>query len=141
MLRLNKTKNVIPVEKSFGDKISGDIVVMTGGFSPRYHLNRETGEFSVSGHPVDGEKLSGKILICDYARGGIAAGWALNMLKDKDFAPSALIFMRANPVMVQGAIFTNIPIAEGFDQEQFEKLQNSIRITLDPEEKQLIIEK
>src|SRR5699024_4687773 len=108
----------------FGEEVSGEIVVMTGGFSPRYHLNSTTGEFSVEGHPVDGQRVSGKILICDYARGGIAAGWALNMLKDKNFAPRALIFMKANPVMVQGAIFAEIPIAEGFSEEEFESLKN-----------------
>lgn len=138
---MNKNKNIIAIGKAFGDTISGDIVVMKGGFSPRYHLNRQTGELSVSGHSMDGEKISGKILICDYARGGIAAGWALNMLKDKGFAPRALIFMRANPVMVQGAIFADIPIAEGFNKEQFKKLENASEITFSPLKKEIIIER
>lgn len=137
---MNKIKNVIPIQKAFGDPITSDVVVLTGGFSPRYHLNRVTGEFSVEGHPIDGQKVSGKILVCDYARGGIAAGWALNMLKDKGFAPSALVFMKANPVMVQGAIFADIPIAEGFDEAYFELLKQSTSITLDAEKKQISIE-
>ena len=137
---MTTTKRTIKVERAFGEEVSGEVVVMTGGFSPRYHLNRVTGKFSVEGHPVDGQKVSGKILVCDYARGGIAAGWALNMLKDKDFAPSALIFMKANPVMVQGSIFANIPIAEGFRIEELEKLQNSSKITLNPEVGQIVVE-
>src|SRR5699024_7133407 len=106
---MTTTKRTIKVERAFGEEVSGEVVVMTGGFSPRYHLNRTTGEFSVKGHPVDGQKISGKILICDYARGGIAAGWALNMLKDKEFAQSALVVMKANTVREQGCIFVGIP--------------------------------
>jgi len=134
-------EETIVVERAFGEEVSGEIVVMTGGFSPRYHLNRTTGEFSVEGHPVDGQRVSGKILICDYARGGIAAGWALNMLKDKNFAPRALIFMKANPVMVQGAIFAEIPIAEGFSEEEFESLKNSSEIILNADEYKITIKK
>lgn len=135
------TEEAIVVERAFGEKVSGEIVVMTGGFSPRYHLNRTTGRFSVEGHPVDGQMISGKILICDYARGGIAAGWALNMLKDRGFAPSALIFMKANPVMVQGAIFADIPIAEGFSEKEFERLKSSTEIVLNANEYKLTIKK
>jgi len=133
-------KQAISVSKAFGEEISGEIVVLRGGFSPRYHLNRETGQFSVSGHPVDGQMLSGKILVCDYARGGIAAGWSLNMLKDNGFAPKALIFMRANPVMVQGAIFANIPIAEGFTEKEFSVLEKSKQILFAPQKEKIIIE-
>lgn len=136
---MNETRNMIKIEKAFGDTVTGEVVVLRGGFSPRYHLNRETGEFSVSGHPVDGQKLSGKILVCDYARGGIAAGWALNMLKDKEFAPSALVFMRANPVMVQGAVFANIPIAEGLNESDFNRLEQVKKITLNANEKEIFV--
>lgn len=135
------TKKVISLENVYGKEVSGEIVTLTGGFSPRYHLDRTTGTFSVEGHPIDGKEVSGKILVCDYARGGIAAGWALNMLKDKGFAPRALIFMKANPVMVQGAIFAEIPIGEGFNTKHFNLLKKSKQITLMANKKQIIIEK
>lgn len=131
----------ITVSAGFGKEVSGGLVYLTGGFSPRYHLNRETGAFSFPGHQLDGQRISGKILVCDFARGGIAAGWALNSLKAKDFAPLAIVFRRANPVMVQGAIFAGIPIVEGMEQEEFELLAATDWITVNPTEKQIIIQK
>ncbi|MEH7384229.1 DUF126 domain-containing protein [Bacillus sp. JJ1521] len=132
---------IIPITSAFGPPVSGEPVVLSGGFSPRYHLNRETGAFSVPDHPLDGQKITGKILVCDYARGGIAAGWALNALKEKDFAPKAIIFMHANPVMVQGAIFSNLTIAEGLKQGDFNKIYSNYWVHVDPVKKQLVIEK
>src|SRR5699024_11123086 len=137
---MTTTKQTITVDRAVGEVVTGEVVCMTGGFSPRYHLNRVTGKFSVQGNPVDGTMLSCKSFVCDYARGGMAAGWALNMLKDKDFAAIALIFMKANPVMVQGSIFANITIAEGFRIQELEKLQNSSKITLNPEVGQIVVE-
>lgn len=130
---------VIPLANLFGSPVEGEAVVIRGGFSPRYHLNRETGCFSLPGHELDGEKVTGKILFCDYARGGVAAGWALNALKEMGIAPIAIIFIRSNPVMVQGSIFANITIADGISQEDFNEIQSMDWVQIDPSQNQLII--
>ncbi|MEV9640793.1 DUF126 domain-containing protein [Mammaliicoccus sciuri] len=130
---------VVPLLNAFGASVEGEAVVIRGGFSPRYHLNRETGRFSLPGHELDGEKIKGKILFCDYARGGVAAGWALNALKEMDIAPIAIIFIRSNPVMVQGSIFANITIADGISWEAFDSIQTMDLVEIDPEKNQLII--
>lgn len=122
-----------------GPDVTGEAVVLTGGFSPRYHLNRERGVFSLPGHELDGKSPQGKILICDFARGGIAGGWSLNDLKHKEFVPKALVFVRANPVMVQGSIFAGITIAEGLSEEDFELLKTAKYVQLVAENKKLIM--
>ncbi|WP_165452318.1 aconitase X swivel domain-containing protein [Paenibacillus thalictri] len=125
---------------TYGTTVEGEAVVIRGGFSPRYHLNRETGNFSFPGHPLDGQKVTGKILLCDFARGGVAAGWALNALKEMDIAPIALIFIRANPVMVQGAIFANLTIAEGLSQSDYHAIRTLDWVKVDPSQRQLIVD-
>ena len=130
----------IAVTSMFGSAVEGEAVVLEGGFSPRYHLDREKGVFSVPGHPIDGKKVSGKILVCDFARGGIAAGWALKALKGLDVAPLALVFIRANPVMVQGSIFADITIAEGLTSNDIEILKSSSWIKVDPEARKIVVE-
>jgi len=130
----------IPVHSSYGDAVEGEVVVLEGGFSPRYHLNRKQGTFSVPGHPIDGQKVSGKILVCDFARGGVAAGWALNALKSLNIAPLALVFIRANPVMVQGSIFANITIAEGISEADIQMLKSASKVAIDPKAGQIFAE-
>lgn len=130
---------VVPLANIYGSPVEGEAVVIRGGFSPRYHLNRETGRFSLPGHELDGEKITGKILFCDYARGGVAAGWALNALKEMGIAPIAIIFIRSNPVMVQGSIFADITIGDGISREDFESISSKDWVQIDPAQKQLLI--
>lgn len=129
---------IIKLKAIHGKDVSGEAVVLTGGFSPRYHLNREKGVFSLPGHELDGQSPHGKILICDYARGGIAGGWSLNDLKFNNFVPKALVFIHANPVMVQGSIFAEITIAEGLQVKDFELLKSGDYVKI--KNKQLILE-
>ena len=102
----------IEVERAAGKVVEGEALVSTEGFSPRYDLDRWTGEISRPGHAIGGENIKDKILFFPSAKGGIAAGWAFHDLKTKGIAPKALVFGVSNPVMVQGAVFAGITITE-----------------------------
>ena len=65
-------------------------------------------------------------------QGGIAAGWAFFDLKSKGIAPKALIFGVTNPVMVQGAVFANITITEGWSREPSECIRTGDFVRVDP---------
>ncbi len=97
--------------------VEGEALVSTEGFSPRYDLDRLTGEISRPGHAIEGENIAGKILFFPTAKGGIAAGWAFYDLESKGIAPKALVFGKTNPVMVQGAVFAGIAITEGWSRD------------------------
>ena len=61
---------------------------------------------------------------------GIAAGWAFYDIKWKKIAPRAFVFGVTNPVMVQGAIFAGIPIADGWKADG--AVATGDRVRLDP---------
>ncbi len=129
--------DVIRLHRAFGRAVEGPAVVSREGFSPRYDLDRTTGVISKIGHALEGVALGDTILIVPSAKGGVAAGWAFLDLKDKGFAPRALVFGRTNPVMVQGAVFAGMTIAGGWDPDALEHIQSGDVVRVDPVEKTL----
>ena len=127
----------ISVLRASGDVAEGEALVSTEGFSPRYDLDRLTGEISRLGHAIEGENIAGKILFFPTAKGGIAAGWAFYDLASKDIAPKAIVFGKTNPVMVQGAVFAGITITEGWSEDPFRVFQTGDMVRVDPQKKRV----
>jgi predicted aconitase with swiveling domain len=128
---------IIRVERAAGEVVEGEALVSVEGFSPRYDLDRWTGEISRPGHAIEGENIKDKILFFPTAKGGIAAGWAFHDLKTKGIAPKALVFGVTNPVMVQGAVFAGITITEGWSPNPLEFVRTGDIVRVDPENKKV----
>src|SRR5258708_7837273 len=122
----------IRVNRAFGEVVEGEAVVSEEGFSPRYDLDRWSGLISRPGHKLEGTNIKDKILFFPSAKGGIAAGWAFYDIKHKGIAPKALVFGVTNPVMVQGAIFANITMTEGWDRQPSEFVSTGDIVRVDP---------
>ena len=120
------------VERAAGPVVEGEAVVSTEGFSPRYDLDRWTGVISKPGHKLEGISIRGKILFFPTAKGGIAAGWAFHDIKGKGIAPKAFVFGVTNPVMVQGAIYADIAITEGWSPDPLAVIRTGDRVRVDP---------
>jgi len=123
---------VIRVRRAFGPVVEGIALVSSEGFSPRYDLDRTTGVITKPGHALEGERLAGKILFTPVAKGGVAAGWAFFDMLAKGFAPTAFVFGKTNPVMVQGAVFAGIPITEGWTPDALQVVRTGDLVRLDP---------
>jgi predicted aconitase with swiveling domain len=125
----------IEVKRAFGATVEGEALVSAEGFSPRYDLDRWSGVITKPGHKLEGLNIRDKILFFPSAKGGIAAGWAFYNIRNKGFAPKALIFGVTNPVMVQGAVFANIPITEGWSRDPLECIETGDVVRVDPAKK------
>jgi predicted aconitase with swiveling domain len=122
----------IRVKRAFGAAVEGEAVVSEEGFSPRYDLDRWSGVITKPGHKLEGINIRDKILFFPTAKGGIAAGWAFHDIKSKGIAPKALIFGVTNPVMVQGAVFANLTITEGWSRDPRECIRTGDIVRVDP---------
>lgn len=127
----------IIVRRSFGAVVEGEAIVSEEGFSPRYDLDRWSGIISRPGHKLEGMSIAGKILFFPSAKGGIAAGWAFYDIKHKGLAPKAFVFGVTNPVMVQGALFANIAITEGWDRNPVGVIKTGDIVRVSPETKRV----
>lgn len=122
----------IRVNRAFGEAVEGEAIVSEEGFSPRYDLDRWTGVISKPGHKLEGTQIKDKICFFPTAKGGIAAGWAYYDIKCKGIAPKALVFGVTNPVMVQGAVFANMTITEGWSQLPHDLIKTGDWVRVDP---------
>ena len=127
----------IRLTRAFGATVEGVALVSTEGFSPRYDLDRTTGIITKIGHALEGRSLKDCILVTPTAKGGVAAGWAFLDMKAKGFAPRALVFGRTNPVMVQGAVFADITITEGWQPDALKALRTGDLVRVDPKARTL----
>lgn len=127
----------IRVKRAFGAAVEGEALVSGEGFSPRYDLDRTTGVITKIGHALEGKALKDRILVTPTAKGGVAAGWAFLDMKAKGFAPKALVFGRTNPVMVQGAVFADITITEGWQPDALTCVRTGDVVRVDPKTRTL----
>ena len=116
----------------FGEPVEGELLASTDTFSPRYDLDRRTGEISRKGHAVEGHNIAGKIFVVPAAKGGVAAGWAFYDLAKRGIAPKAMIFRKTNPVFVQGCILADIAILHETSPDPIATLRTGTRVKVDP---------
>ncbi|MBC7780584.1 MAG: DUF126 domain-containing protein [Proteobacteria bacterium] len=129
---MNAPLLTITVDRAAGPIVEGEAVISTEGFSPRYDLDRWTGVISKPGHRLEGVSIKDKILFFPTAKGGIAAGWAFYDIRGKGIAPKAFVFGVTNPVMVQGAIFADIAITEGWSVDPLSAIETGDWVRVDP---------
>ncbi len=122
----------VRVVRAFGPVVEGEAVVSAEGFSPRSDLDRWSGVITKPSHKLEGTSLRDKVCFFPTAKGGIAAGWAFYDIKHKGIAPKALVFGVTNPVMVQGAVFADIAITEGWDRDPAEVIRAGDWVRVDP---------
>ena len=134
---MSATRPLIRVKRAYGAAVEGEAVVSEEGFSPRYDLDRWSGVITKPGHKLEGINIRDKILFFPTAKGGIAAGWAFHDIKSKGIAPKALVFGVTNPVMVQGAVFANLTITEGWSRDPRECIRTGDIVRVDPAAKSI----
>lgn len=117
-----------------GVPVEGEALVSAQGFNARYDLDRARGIFSRPAHDLYGQSCAGKILVFAAAKGGIATSWALYDLKARGLAPAALVFRETNPVMVQGAVFADLPLLHRLEPDPVTTIRTGDRVRLIPEE-------
>ena len=132
---MNAPLAAIHVERAFGPVVEGEAVLSAEGFSPRYDLDRWSGVITKPGHKLEGINIRDKICFFPTAKGGIAAGWAFFDIRSKGIAPKALVFGVTNPVMVQGAVFANLTITEGWSPHPAQVLKTGDWVRVDPARK------
>ena len=116
-----------------GAKVSGMALVASDNFSARYDLDRIRGIFSRPTHTLFGERYVDKILVLNTAKGGVATAWMLREMKSRNMAPRALLLNAANPIMVQGAAFADLPFVDRFEEDITQAIKTGDQVSVDPQ--------
>lgn len=118
-----------------GGTVQGEALVANDGFSARYDLDRIKGVFSRPQHKLVGQSYVDKILVFNTSKGGVATAWMLHEMKSRGLAPKAILFNKANTILVQGAALAEMTLCDRFEDGDVTRLINTgDEIVVDPQQ-------
>ena len=118
--------------RGIGPDVEGEALVSQQGFGVRYDLDPATAVITNRDHDLYGQSITGKVLVFAAPKGGIAASWTLADLQHRKLAPVAIIFERASPIFVQGALFAGLTLMHAFAEPACKVLTSGQRLLLQP---------
>ncbi|WP_342165445.1 aconitase X swivel domain-containing protein [Methylobacterium sp. SD21] len=116
-----------------GPSVRGLALVAADDFSARYDLDRIKGVFSRPAHKLVGQAYTGRILVLNTAKGGVATAWMLHEMAHRGIVPAALLFNRVNPILAQGAAFGQVTLMDRFaDGDVTQLIRDGEELLLEP---------
>lgn len=112
------TQVVIKCKVAVKGYAEGNALVLHKALSYMEGVNTETGKFNEESYPeLKGTNLKGKIIIYPYAKGSTGDTTRLWRAKRNGVGPAGIINHFADPILVQGAILSNIPLVYEPDKD------------------------
>ena len=120
--RRNAIVRTLKCHKGIGLPVKGRALVAHDNFSARYDLDRIRGVFSRPQHKLYKKSYKNKILVLDQSKGGVASAWMLYEMKARNVIPKAILFNKANTILVQGAAMANLTLCDRFEEGDITKI-------------------
>ncbi len=109
-----------------GEALVVDVLSFLGDVDP------ETGTIVAKDSGAYGEKVCNKILVIKRCRGSTVGPYILYALSRKGLAPKAIVLGDRDPVVIAGAVLSDIPLAIVIDRELLTYVHSGCRIVVDP---------
>ncbi len=116
--------------KIYGGKVTGEALVTSQGISFFGGVDPESGVVVEKGHELEGQSISGKILVFPTGKGSTVGSYTLYRLKKANKAPAAIINRECETITAVGCIIAGIPCV---DQIPIEQIENGTRLSVDGE--------
>ncbi len=116
--------------KIFGGKAEGEALVSKEGISFYGGVDPDTGVVTEKGHPLEGQSITGKVLVFPVGKGSTVGSYTIYRLKKNGKAPSAIINKECETVVAVGAIISEIPCVDQIDIEKI-KTGDKLKVNAD----------
>lgn len=107
---------------------SGEALVTSMGISFFGGVDPDTGIIVEKGHDLEGQSISGKVLVFPSGKGSTVGSYTLYRLKRNGVAPAAIINAECETITAVGCIIAEIPCV---DQVPIEQLITGARVSID----------
>jgi predicted aconitase with swiveling domain len=114
-----------------GGNVAGQAVVLDVPFSFIGDFDPDTGKIMIPKHPMIGESIAGKILICPTGKGGTIAPFVAYEAKEKGNAPVAILCQEADPILCESALAINIPILDSLGEAFFRFIETGQAVSIE----------
>lgn len=109
-----KGRPVVPGEARGVALVSKQPLSFLGGVDP------ESGIITERGHDLEGRRVEGVILCFPHGHGSTVGSYVLYSLVKRGVGPKAIVNMRADPVVVVGAVIAGVPMVDQIDIDLIE---------------------
>ncbi len=109
-------------------KVEGDALVTTEGISFFGGVDPDNGKVTEVGHPLEGQSITGKILVFPQGKGSTVGSYALYRMKKQGTAPKAIINAECETIVAVGAIISEIPCVDKID---ISKIKTGQKVSVD----------
>ena len=107
---------------------AGQALVTTQGISFFGGVDPETGVVVERGHELEGQSITGKVLVFPTGKGSTVGSYTLYRLKHNGLAPAAIINAVCETITAVGCIISEIPCV---DQIAIEQISSDVLIRID----------
>ena len=97
-------------------EIIGEVLKSTKKLSFLGDVDLDSGIVVADDSDIKGQKIVGKILVIPGGRGSTVGAGVLYGLAKKRLAPKMIITLKADPVIVSGAIFGDVPMVSNISK-------------------------
>jgi predicted aconitase with swiveling domain len=117
--------------KIYQGRAKGEALVTSMGISFYGGVDPETGVVVEKGHELEGQSVSGKILVFPTGKGSTVGSYTLYRLKKAGLAPAAIINAECETITAVGCIISEIPCV---DRIPIEQVETGAKVKVDGEE-------
>jgi len=102
--------------------VSPEPLSFFGGVDPT------TGVVVEPNHPLQGQRIAGRVLVFPTAKGSTVGSYILYRLKKAGLAPAGIVNAESEPIVAVGAIIAEIPMVDHVDVT---RIQTGDRVIMD----------
>jgi hypothetical protein len=110
---------------------AGEALVADTTLSFWGEVDAVTGEIISVGHPLEGEKLTGRVLVIRSTKGSSGTPMILNLAKLEGNAPVAFVNVEIDGLAALGCIVNEIPMITDLEENPFDVIQTGDHVEVD----------
>ena len=116
--------------KIFKGNVEGEVLKADKGISFYGGVDADTGIVTQKGHSLEGQNISGKILVFPQGTGSTVGSYTLYQLKKNGKAPKAIVNKECETIVAVGCIISEIPCV---DKIAIENIKTGDKVSVDAE--------
>jgi predicted aconitase with swiveling domain len=93
----------------------GEAIVTKDGISFFGGVDPDTGKVVEVGHELEGQSITGKILVFPTGKGSTVGSYTLYRMKKNNTAPAAIVNQQIDTIIAVGCIISEIPCVDKID--------------------------
>lgn len=107
--------------------VSSQPISFFGGLDP------DSGIVVERGHELEGERVTGRVLVFPRGKGSTVGSYVIYAMKRKGTAPAAIVNVETEPIIASGCVLAEVPLVDKLDRNPVEVIRtgNFVRVLAD----------